>query len=117
MQYEPGKSFAWFTAHRRGYAAIFAYPGNRRTRMLCKDGKVVQFGSATDAIAAAQTHVRKVCEPDIRTTTQPESPVPAFLDVKAWDADRAMRQAVERREVFQGLGKGFVTVETKRKRA
>ncbi|WP_416355539.1 hypothetical protein ACLNGM_14970 [Aureimonas phyllosphaerae] len=117
MQYEAGKSYAWFTAHGRGYAAVFAYPGNKRTRMFCEGGKVVQFTSATDAIAAAQMQVRKVCEPDIRSTIAEEvQPAADVLDVAGWQA-RKVQQQIEDRKVFRGLGKGFLTVETKRRRA
>lgn len=117
MQYEPGKSFAWYQAYGRGYLAVFAYPGNRRTRVLCKDRKPIVFDRFVDAIEAAQLQVRKVCEPDIRAEAAPEAPMPSFLDSSAWKTERSERQAIERREAFRGLGKGFVTVETKRRRA
>lgn len=117
MQYEPGKSYAWYMAYGRGFLAVFAYPGNHRTRILCERKKPVVFDRFVDAIAAAQMQVRKVCEPDIRAEIAPSAPVPAILDTTAWRAERATKQAAERREVFKGLGKGFLTVETKRRRA
>ncbi|SHI79467.1 hypothetical protein SAMN02745911_1188 [Aureimonas altamirensis DSM 21988] len=117
MNYEIGKSYSWFVQYRHGYAAQFAYPGNRRTRLLCKDGKVVLFATCFEAIAAAQAQVRKVCEPDIRAVTAEPEPVPAFLDTKAWDDERQIKRAVERRSVFQGLGKKSVVVETRRRGA
>ncbi|KAA0970829.1 hypothetical protein FPY71_10155 [Aureimonas fodinaquatilis] len=117
MHYEVGKSFAWFVAFGRGYAAEYAFPGNRRTRMLSKDGKIVVFPTYAEAIAAAQLKVRKHCEPDIRVDRgeQPEEHVPAFLNPETWAKERAMNQSIERRTVFRGLGKGSITVETRRR--
>jgi hypothetical protein len=124
MIYEPGKSFAWFMSYGRGYLGVFAYPGNKRTRYLTtKEGKPVQFETSLEAVAAAQLQVRRQCERDIVASVAADDhdedadlAKAITAAVGTFKADRE-RQRIEERQVFKGLGKGFVTVETKRKRA
>lgn len=100
MHYEPGKSYAWYFAYGRGYVAVFAYPGNKRTRYLRdRQGRPIEYTTSVAAIAAAQEQVRSHCEPDIATDREPdEKHVAAKLDVAGWK-----RQRVE--IVRRGAGK------------
>lgn len=121
MQYEPGKSYAWFMAYGRGYAALYAYPGNQRTRYLKgANGKPQEFASSLEAIAAAQAQVRKVCEPDIRAERDLEDdPIAAGLvaEIAAFKSSKAVERAEAHRLIRRGGGRKPVQVETKRRRA
>jgi hypothetical protein len=119
MRYEPGKSFSWFMPYGRGYLAVFAYPGNKRTRYLRHpDGKPVQFDSYLEAIEAATLQVRRHCEPDI-VATPAEDPLAKRLAEEAIEF-RQRREDETRRlrsETFtmHKAGKKPVVVETKRR--
>ena len=119
MRYEPGKSFAWFMPFGRGYLAVFAYPGNKRTRYLRHpDGKPVQFPDYLQAIEAAQLQVRKRCEPDI-VASPAEDPMAKRLaaEVAEFKDRRAENDRMLRSETFtmRRAGKRAVVVETKRR--
>lgn len=116
------RSFPW----AKGYQAHFRLPGGRWQFVRAKGQKTAEIFPSSEAAKDAATALvfRFMCPPIVADRI--EGPEPANDDelleraiaaaVDTFKVSRE-RQRIEDRKVLRGLGKGFVTVETKRKRA
>ena len=116
------RSFPW----AKGYQAHFMLPGGRWQFVRAKGQKTAEIFPTSEAAkdAAMALVFRFMCPPIV--ATKADGPEPANDDemleraivaaVGSFKESRE-RQRIEDRKVLRGLGKGFVTVETKRKRA
>src|SRR4051812_29585547 len=112
------RSFPW----AKGYQAHFRMPGGRWQFVRAKGQKTAEiFPTSEAAKDAATALVFKFMCPAI-VATKAEGPAPANDDemleraiVAAFGSFKQSqeRQRIEDRKVLRGLGKGFVTVETK----
>lgn len=111
---------ASFGAIGSRYYGIYRLPHGRWRQLLGKDKQRLYFASAQEATRAAMAKVNSILfRPVVADRTEAASdPMAEALaaETVAFREDRRKQLAVERREVFRGLGKGTLTVETKRRR-